>query len=539
MSVIFKEFGSKTAKSSIYTKVTFFDGYFKLETKLPDVTENFKRYTEEEIYDLNIANGLLAFRPDDRTKAKKFAIRVIVKLGNNMQMFLMDTKEAFWYVDLPKNSAGKTVTITYASIDIPLPYHGFAEQFKVLFLNNEISFTVPVETTDIKFSPFGEGELLESILIKDGATELAVVAAHANGVKAYLVDSIEYEIPAKLWLPEIVDVCPFREDADLEKERAVCRFFKVNKKPDPLETRDSTGTMMCPLRSVVCNGYKQSCALYRPSRRCAALLCRRNWNEVGHIQFNDNDSELLFNNITGLGYIPLAAWKHDQTLYQELIGGLFTAMDLAFNHYCHKFETKQENRLPCLAFDTLALPKADIGTVEFWRYADVNGNLDTTFLKGTHVKVGLFDKDMFINNPHSVPPSDTFMTHGLFGSKYVGSNRLTPSAYIPRDLPRGVYNIWMYGKNTSKQPRVLKSVPVRYGGSNLLYGGEWKIPYSDTEQWIKLEPLTHSYNTVLDGGMMLTFGYKPGNELGHFDVEGFFDDTAEFYFKSFFLEREF
>jgi hypothetical protein len=184
------------------------------------------------------------------------------------------------------------------------------------------------------------------------------------------------------------------------------------------------------------------------------------------------------------------------------------------------------------------MPWAVVGGQNFWRYVKPGGTLHFGMLERNWDEAVLKNHDIAATNPmNSWPDEKTVLGSHVV---YEGRPELSPSTYLPYDLPEGPYEVWAYVKNTSGIPHVLKADYPRDLHTAKLPDAAWIIPAASGWGWVKLQPFKPGFGaqTVehnLSGGARLWFNIDP--YVGGQIVGSALNNGGELAFKSLYLER--
>jgi hypothetical protein len=403
----------------------------------------------------------------------------------------------------------------------------------IVWAYSSFNYTIPVSDRIIRSVDAASAFEVRDLAIPANATELRLATYSASGLTAKLMDDVALEIPVSKWLPKMLNVCDWITGETVSESQALCRF--VHRKGEV-----ESPTWSCRLRRIACDGHKSKdqCASYLPLPKCMFIMARELLDydaPSGTVTINDDKVKHVFNQKTGLGFIPTDVWRFANEDLKVIQTASMAAVDRAASFYCHKFERPEDhpNALPCYASEYTKMPWALMGQNTFWRYVRDDLTLDLTCAERNWQEIVLRNHDIPLSNPTNMWPDESQIVGAI--AIYEGKPDLAPTYNLPDDVPNGLYDVWMYVKNTSQLPLALTCKYPRKFEDIQQVAPVWQIPASSDFAWVKLIPSGATVN-ALSGGAKLGIDILNGsfgiNLTGaHFDIDG------EFAFRSLYIER--
>lgn len=405
------------------------------------------------------------------------------------------------------------------------------------------NFVVPISQADrdIDFDDLRGIRKLTSIDVPTGSTRMRLACQDTPNVVGTVIDSVKLELPAREWMPTIHDVCDFWQNEDNAGGASICRY--LSRKDDI----DQSGNMFgCKLRQTQCSGYRsvEECSYYQPNRKCSFILAKElfTYNPAsGCMEIDETMIKQVLNGKTGFGFMPTSAWRGLKDDLSELQNNFFAAVKHASKYFCHRFETQVDNPhlLPCYCSKGAAMPFAQVGNTNIWRFIDADGILDTSYSTRTHVRIKIKNADIAITNPEAKWPGNA--EDGVQSSVwYAAKPALEPRVYLPVDLPSGYYDVYAYINNDSELPWGLDAryaSPLKESDGDFYKKSTQRMlfPQSSGWEWKKLTASQGvAFTPVLTGGMLLEMKMYLGAASLIWDR---FDTGGQFQFTSLYIER--
>jgi len=372
--------------------------------------------------------------------------------------------------------------------------------------------------------------------ISADATRLKLRTLTGEGEVAKLMDDIALEIPVSQFVAQMTDRCS-----------SITTGKELRKRCEHVQ-KYSYSPWKCRIRSVFCDGWRNDCANYKPLKGCEMYIAMQKFTRnESIIEMDDDQVKYLFDQKEGLGLIPWSEWRGSWLDWMAHLCSKLSALRSGVFYYCHKFDTApyENNCLSCAASYNWMFSQLLLGDKAFWRYVLPSQSLDLTYHSKLQTEIVLKSEDVCVTNANdrgeAMGEPDNWAVHGRFVDPQ--APKLTPVTYLPEALPEGLYEVWLYCKNSLKYPFALifendnnftqvDKISAGYSDRVAL-----EIPQAASYQWVQLQQRRPDrYGVWLAPFQRLTFGLAP-LEFSKTITADQFAVGDEFAFKAVHIER--